>query len=366
MPLTYHMLDYIHEGPRALEKTLEANAEKAEEIAGLVKKGDFERIIVTGMGSSYTASVMAAPLLVWHSPAPVQVVESSEFGNLPARLVNNKTMVIAVSRSGERGAVSQAVEQAAQQGAAVVAVTGVAGSSITRPARSVMVTAEGPEMTFPKTKSVLACAGLLMRVAVALAEANDEAAGRQRVELKNMPGVLERVLDSIEPELCRLMPEIERTELLAIAGSGSNYGVALEAALKIQEASGVPSYGNGTNAFLNGPLGAMNSKWLVIPLITSRDRELSEKVLRIARHLGAHTLAVTEPGVSLSEAPEHCLSLPAKVDALLAALAFLPPIQLLAYYRTVARGLNPDAPASMQSILEAILPPGREEPELRK
>ena len=360
------MLKYIHEGPQALERTLEANEDRIREVAELVRKGGIERIIVTGIGSSYTAPVMAQPLWVWHSPVPVQVVESSEFENLPARLVNQKTMVVAVSRSGERGAVSQAVEQAARAGACLVAVTGVAGSSITREARFVILTGEGPEITFPKTKSVMACAGVLMRLALALGEPDDAAAGRRLLELNGMPARLENTLEKVECKLCRLIPAIEDSELVVIAGSGGNYGVALEAALKLQEASHVPGYGNRISAFLNGPIGAVNAHWLVILLITPRDQEVSEKVLRISRSLGARSLAVIEPGITLGEKPDYCLSLPAQVDAFLAPLAYLVPMHLHAYYRTVARGLDPDAPASMNTILEAILPPGREEPELRK
>jgi len=363
---TYHMIDYIHEGPRALALTLEANEDRILEIAELVKNGSIERIILTGIGSSYTSSVMSVPLFVCHSPVPVQVVESSEFQNLPQRLVNKRTMVVAISRSGERGAVTNAVKEAAQNGACGVVVTGVADSSLAKQARFAVITGEGPEITFPKTKSVVACTGLLMRLALALAEANDATAHKRLVELQNLPAVMERTFDHLESDLSKLIPTIESRELVAIVGTGSNYGVALEAALKLQEASHVPTYGGRTSALLNGPIGALNTKWLVVALVTNQDKDLSEKVLHIARNLQAGTLCVIEPGLSIAEKPDHCLTLPAKVDGFLAALVYLLPMQLLAYYRTVARGLNPDAPASMNSILEAILPPGREEPELRK
>lgn len=366
MPSPYHMLDYIHEGPKALALTLEANEDRIEEIAELVKKGSLERIILTGIGSSYTSSVMSGPLFVCHSPAPVHVVEASEFQNLPARLVNERTMVVAISRSGERGAVTNAVKEAAQNGACAVVVTGVADSSISKQARFILVTGEGPEITFPKTKSVVACTGVLMRLALALADANDASAGKRLLELKSMPAVMERTFDHIESDLSKLIPAIEGLELVAIVGTGSNYGVALEAALKLQEASQVPTYGGRTSALLNGPIAAVNAKWLVVALVTNQDKDVSEKVLRISRQLQARTLCVIEPGLSIGEKPDHCLTLPAMVDGFLAALVYLLPMQLLAYYRTVARGLNPDAPAAMNIILQAILPPGREEPELRK
>jgi glucosamine--fructose-6-phosphate aminotransferase (isomerizing) len=360
------MLKYIHEGPRSLALTLEANEDRIQEIARLVKNGSIERIILTGIGSSYTSAVMSAPLFVCHSPVPVQVVESSEFQNLPRRLVNKKAMVIAVSRSGERGAVTNAVREAAQNGACTVAVTGVADSLMAKQAKFPVVTREGPEITFPKTKSVVACTGALMRLALALAEANDGTACKRLLELKNMPAVMERTFDYLESDLSNLISAIESRELVAIVGTGSNYGAALEAALKQQEASHVPTYGGLTSALLNGPIAALNAKWLLVALVTNQDKDLSEKVLHIARRLQACTLCVIEPGLSITEKPDLSLTLSIKVDSFLAALVYLLPMQLLAYFQTVARGMNPDAPASMNSILEAILPPGREEPELRK
>jgi glucosamine--fructose-6-phosphate aminotransferase (isomerizing) len=360
------MLDYIHEGPRALALTLHANEDRIVEIAELVKQGSMERIILTGIGSSYTSAVMSAPLFVCYSPVPVQVVESSEFQNLPRRLVNKRTMVVAISRSGERGAVTNAAKEAARNDACAVVVTGVADSSLAKQARYAVTTREGPEITFPKTKSVVACTGVLMRLALALAEATDVTACKRLLELQNLPAILERTFDHLESDLSNLISAIESRELVAIVGTGSNYGVALEAALKLQEASHVPTYGGRTSALLNGPIGALNAKWLVVALITNQDKDLSEKVLHIARRLQACTLCVIEPGLSISEKPDLSLTLSIKVDSFLAALVYLLPMQLLAYFQTVARGMNPDAPASMNSILEAILPPGREEPELRK
>ncbi len=366
MSLQYHMLDYIYKGPESLELTLKAIEEPIQAVAEAVKKGRFERIILTGIGSSYTASVMSAPLFAWYSPVPVQVVESWEFTKLPRHLVNEKTLVVATSRSGERGFVIDSLKRAAQNGAYAVAVTGIGDSLMTEQADLTIVTKEGPEITYPKTKSVVACVGTLMRLALALAEPNDARANECLLELRSMPAVLERTLAHIEPALKRLIPMIEKHELIAITGTGSNYGVALEGALKVQETSGVPTHGSSTSAFLTGFVGAMTGKWLVITLVTNQDEDLSVSALHIARHFGARTVCVIEPGLSIAEECDHCLTLPTTVDSLLAGLVYLLPMQLFTYFLTIAKGMNPDAPAAMSIVLEAILPPGREEPELRR
>jgi fructoselysine-6-P-deglycase FrlB-like protein len=108
------MLDYIHEAPESLELTLEANEDLILKLAAFVKKANFWRIIITAIDSSYTASVMSAPLFVCYSPVPVQVVELSEFSKLPKRLVSENTLVVATSRSGERGFVTDSLKEAVQ------------------------------------------------------------------------------------------------------------------------------------------------------------------------------------------------------------------------------------------------------------
>jgi fructoselysine-6-P-deglycase FrlB-like protein len=92
------MREYIQAGPACLDRTLKALEDPILEIADDVKNGRFERIILSGIGSSYTASVMAAPLFTWYSPVPVHVIDSWEFTTLPTQLVNEKTLVVAISR----------------------------------------------------------------------------------------------------------------------------------------------------------------------------------------------------------------------------------------------------------------------------
>jgi len=365
MTSQYRMLGYIQAGPTCLDLTLKSVEEPAETIAESVKQGQFERIILTGIGSSYTASLISAPLFAWYSPVPVQVVDSWEFTNLPRRLVNEKTLVVAISRSGERGLVIDSLKRAEHDGAYVVAVTGMPGSLITEYARLTIVTQEGPEITYPKTKSVICCAGALMRLALALADRSDAEAKKHVIELRAMPEVLECTLRHTERAVAGLIPAIEKHELIGLMGTGSNYGVALEGALKLQETSNLPTFGASTCDFHGGLVGGVTSKWLVVALVTRQDQNLNLGVLHIARELGAGIACVSEPNLNAAEQCAHCVTLPTSVDSLLSGLVYLVPMQLLTYLLTVAKGKNPDSPASMDIMLKALLPPGREEPELR-
>ncbi len=362
MSQPYHMIGYIHEGPDALRRTLDANAAALEYIAGQVRAAGIQRIVLTGVGSSYTAPMMALPAFHYHCPLPTYVMSGPELGYYATHWVNARTMVIAVSRSGERGVVVDTLDDARRRGAFAVAVTGVGESLLAKKADLALVTAEGPEKTWPKTKSVVTATGLLMRLALTLAKPEDEEVAQRLHWLLHAPQAMSATIEHLEPALRALLPSIETQELLAIVGTGANYGTAIEGAMKVMEASAVTTRFDTTDGLLNGPVGGFDAQWLVVALVTALDRGQTVELLRVARGLGARSLCVCPPQLELNSLADHVLTLPQAPDSLLGALLYLVPLQLLAYYWTVARGMNPDEPASKQAILNAVLPPGREEP----
>jgi glucosamine--fructose-6-phosphate aminotransferase (isomerizing) len=362
MSKTYHMIGYIHEGPDSLRRTLDANEAALEYVAGQVRAAGIQRIVLTGVGSSYTAPMMAMPAFRYHCPVPTFITSGPELGYYALRWVNEQTMVIAVSRSGERGVVVDTLGDASNRGAFTVAVTGVGQSLLAKKADLALVTAEGPEKTWPKTKSVVTATGLLMRLALALAKPEDEEAAQRLHWLLHAPQAMSATIEQLEPALQALLPSIEAHELLAIVGTGANYGTAIEGAMKVMEASSIATRFDTTDGLLNGPVGGFDARWLVAALVTAVDRQQTVELLRVARGLGARSLCVCPPQLELNGLADYVLTLPQPPDALLGALLYLVPLQLLAYYWTVARGMNPDEPACQQAILDAVLPPGRQEP----
>jgi glucosamine--fructose-6-phosphate aminotransferase (isomerizing) len=362
MAKSYHMIGYIHEGPDALRRTLDANEAALEYIAGQARAAGIQRIVLTGVGSSYTAPMMALPTFHYHCALPTYVMPGPELGHYASRWANAQTMVIAVSRSGERGVVIDTLDDARQQGAFAVAVTGVSESLLAKKANLALVTAEGPEKTWPKTKSVVTATGLLMRLALTLSRPEDKQAAQRLHWLLHAPQAMSATIEALEPAVQALLPSIETQELLAIVGTGANYGTAIEGAMKVMEASSTTTRFDTTDGLLNGPVSGFDARWLLVALATTLDQEETVRLLRVARSLGARSLCICPPNMELSGLTDHVLTLPQPPDELLGALVYLVPLQLLAYYWTVARGMNPDEPASKQAILDAILPPGREEP----
>lgn len=366
MTETYHMLEYIRESPAALERTIFANEAELLKIAAQVKEKNIQRIVITGLGSSYTAALIAAPLFIRHSRLPVQILPATELTPYLPGLQDRKTLLIAVSRSGERGWVVDSFQAAIQQGIPGVVVTGTPGSLLAQKASTVLLTREGPEITFAKTKSVTTCAGLLARLALALAAPEDLEAQIRVQKLWKMPKDLAETITACETQIQALMPSIQHHKIGMVGGTLSNYGAAVEGALKIQESGGAVMMANDTGDILHGPWGPVTSDWLITLLVTDFDRELCEKTLSLAGKFQAKRMVIAEPEMQLSQVSEFEITLPVKPDLLMSGLIYLAPLQLLTYSMAIANQLNPDAPANMRAMLDAMLPPGREEPELKE
>jgi glucosamine--fructose-6-phosphate aminotransferase (isomerizing) len=359
---THQMLEYIREEPLAVANTIRIARERIGDLQDLISRRPPKRVVFTGFGSSYTAACMAAPLLGECISVPVTVAVATELVANPGLRLDKDTLVVLVSRSGERGWLVDAEKAASQAGAATVAVTAVESSLLAREANLVIPTGEGPEAAFAKTKSVLASAVALMQIGLAFAEPSPARARRENV-LAAIPDLLETCIKNAERSAAEIVPWLVTCDHALLVGSAGNFGVAQEAALKLQEASGTTAQYDNTGNALHGALGVIGPRWAFVALVTPNDYTLDLELLRLIGQFGAERLCISEPGLDVGADTERLLLVPAVDDPLLAPLVYLPPLQILTYLLAVARGLNPDKPASAEIMLKAMLPAGREEPD---
>jgi glucosamine--fructose-6-phosphate aminotransferase (isomerizing) len=359
------MIEYIRDEPELLARTFADSESAVGQLVRGVRRGTWRRLVIVGLGSSYTASLMAFPAYRLHSPVPVEILPSSELAYYEQRWLGPRTIVLSVSRSGERGWVVAAQRAARAAGAFTVAMTGVPDSLLAEEAELVLPTSEGPEITFSKTKSVITCAGLLMRLALRLAPVSDSQARRRLAMLNDMPSSIDRTIRSAEPAIEAVVPHLAEIGHITLCGSASNHGAALEGAIKIHETSFVPAKADDTGDCLHGVLGTSDARSLLVALLGSQDAEATRAVLALAGVYGARRLVISEPGLAGPGEAEYVVEVAGPVDPVLAGLVYLPPLQLLTYYLTLARGKNPDAPCYMKAQFAAMLPAGRQEPELR-
>lgn len=362
----YHMIDYIHEGPEALRKTLVENEEKLLRFVDRCHVHGINRLVVTGLGSSFAAAKMAEPIFRSACPLPVMMVNSEEAVYYSRNWFGPESLVVSISRSGERGSAVEVQKMIRDAGGLGLAVTSRSDNLLAEYAGETFVTQEGPEISFPKTKSVLACAGILMRLALGFGDRKDPQIIEWLERLRKIPDIVEENINILEPAIKELLPEITAHRMLNVVGTGSNHGLALDAAVKVQESSFVTTRGDSTAGLFHGPVGALNKYWLVLALVTPADREVSAELLKQVRTFKAHSLCVQDPLVDMGKNADFTISLSSSEDIRLAALAYMPAVQLLAYYWTTARGMNPDKPSSMESLMDAMVPPGRSEAEFKQ
>jgi glucosamine--fructose-6-phosphate aminotransferase (isomerizing) len=178
-----------------------------------------------------------------------------------------------------------------------------------------------------------------------------------------MPELLESGLQSAEQSADYVAEQLARCQFALITGTAGNQGVAQEAALKIQECAAMPSQWDEAGSAYYGTVTILGPAWLLVSLVTRADYQLNRSLLKLAGRFGANRLCVAEPHLDLVDSTEHLLQVPESTERLLAPLLFLPPLYLLTYHLAVGRGLNPDEPVFSETMLRAMLPPGREEPD---
>jgi glucosamine--fructose-6-phosphate aminotransferase (isomerizing) len=358
------MLDYIREQPESVANTRRVCRPGIAELQQIWAGMPPKHVIVAGLGSSYTAAQMASPLLRRCLPVPTSVTVATEVGVDLGLPLGPDTLVVLVSRSGERGGIVDAQLAARRAGATCVAVTAVESSLLGQGADVVIVTGEGPESTYAKTKSVIATATALMELGLAFG-ADAEEMSRLEAALARVPAILTREIEEAEHHLEPLASRLARHQSALITGTAGNQGVAQEGAIKIQEAAALTCEWDEAGSAYYGTVTILNPGWLFVALVTRADYQLSRALLDLAGQFGAYRLCIAEPGLELDGNAEAVVRVGEAGDPLLAPLLFLPPIHLLTYHLAAGRGLNPDEPLFADMMLKAMLPPGREEPDWR-
>lgn len=359
----YHMRSYILENGAALDRTLRQSEASLQAVAAEAHARGCARIVLSGVGSSYTAASAAKLAFDDLVREPTYVIPTTEL-RYHGALLDEQTLVVVLSRSGERRRVLDGLSVAEESGAFTVAVTGAADSLMAQIAARTVLTAEGPEISFTKTKSVTAGIGVFLSLALALSNRDIDDLTGLRAALGRLPAAIDQTLDRAAPDVERLAGRLGCDRVI-IAGTGPNAGVAMELALTLQESALVAAQWSDTGNLLHGPLCPLDENWLVALLVTPDDLQLSADTFRVVQALGARTLAVAPSDMTIEPAPDDTLRLTELPERILWPLLYLPILQLLTYHWTVARGLNPDSPSGSELMLNAMLPPGRAEPEAR-
>jgi glucosamine--fructose-6-phosphate aminotransferase (isomerizing) len=350
------MLKEIHEQPRALRETLRGRIGED----GLIQLSELDmtdaqvstidRVFITACGTSFHAGLVAKTLIEAWARIPVEVVVSSEF-RYRDPLVDDCTLVVAITQSGETADTLAGVREARQRGGKVIAITNVVGSRVTRESDGVIYTHAGPEIGVAATKTFTAQIAALYVLALYLAQKrgtlDHRRIGAIWTQLQEVPGHIETILSDVSAvQECAAVYKDRYSSLFL--GRGIGVPVAMEGALKLKEISYIHAEAYAAGEMKHGPIALITSEVPVVVVATRS--ETYEKVvsnIQEVRARGAEVISVATQGDhDIAKHSEHVLYVP-DVPEMLSAIPAVVPLQLLAYYIAKYRGCNVDQPRNL-------------------
>jgi glucosamine--fructose-6-phosphate aminotransferase (isomerizing) len=353
------MLREIYEQPEAIARTLQKSAPEAERLLELYPTKDFDLIYITGSGTSYHAGLAGQYAMAGITKTSTSVIPSSEFKYWVPRAVGKKSLVFAVSQSGESADVLSAATVARDNGSVVVAITNTPGSSLTRLAHLSVHTYAGEEKALTATKTYTAQLATMFTIAIASAErlrVSDEGTlSRLKKTIMEVPQWVKDTLSATETQVTRLAERLKSNKFIFLLGSGPNYATALEGALKLKEAAEIFAEGFATREFIHGPMQLVHEGTPILVFMPhSEGREESIRSITNIRELGARMVLVTCYGEErdIDGRSFECINVESKVDEIFTPIVYIVPIQLFAFHAAIKKGLDPDKPEKLTKVVK--------------
>jgi glucosamine--fructose-6-phosphate aminotransferase (isomerizing) len=352
----HFMLKEIHEQPQALRQCLAGRLDprgtvRTDELAGMdAALASVDRVEFVACGSaSYAALVGAAAVQEW-TGLPARVTVGSEFRYSPPPL-DARTLVIAVTQSGETADTIAPTRLARERGCPIIAVTNTVGSAITREADAVLYLQAGPEIAVAASKTFTTQVLTLVLVAAQIARIRgtlDPGVEARLVrDLRALPDAAQRALDNASG-VAAIAGRYVHSRGFMFVGRGYTYPTAMEGALKLKEVSYLHAEGYAAGELKHGPISLLDAECPLVAVAT--DSAVYEKLvsnIMEGRARDARVIAVaTEGDDQVERFADEVLWVPPTHETLGPILAIIP-LQLFAYHAAVARGTDVDQPRNL-------------------
>ena len=351
----HFMLKEIMEQPRALKATIEPRIREGriqlegfaltkEELQGI------RRVVITACGSAYHAGCVGRYVMEELTRIPVEVDIASEL-RYRHPIIDEHTLVIVISQSGETADTIAALKECKNLGARTLAVVNVVGSTVAKLAHSVLYTWAGPEIAVATTKGYTTQLAVLILLAVYMARELgrlDETRYAQLVEgIAALPERSQRAID-LNRRMETLAQKYHSTDSLFFIGRNLDYAVAMEASLKLKEISYIHSEAYAAGELKHGTIALIDQGRLVVALAchTALFDKLMSNVKEVKAR-GARVLGVVQEGEHRIFAEADDALLVPQTDPLLLPIPEIIPLQLFAYYVAKANGCDIDKPKNL-------------------
>lgn len=354
----HFMLKEIMEQPEALRRAISPRIKDGRVIFDdlklpVEKMREFTRIFIVACGSSYHVGMIGKYNLEHLLRRNVEVVLASEF-RYSDPIVDDKSLVIVISQSGETLDTMAALREAKKRGGYILSIVNVVGSSIARESDDVLYTWAGPEIAVATTKAYSTQLAVLDMIGLAFGEAlgtvKKEEYNEAVAELQNLPEKMEQFLAS---ESCEAIPKYASQYFnhnsVFFIGRNLDYALGLEGSLKLKEISYIHSEAYASGELKHGTISLIEDGTLVIALGTYAplfDKAMSNVVEVKARGADVLALATESHRGEMAKTVENVITIPDTAQMLLPSLGVVP-LQLLAYYIALQRGCDIDKPRNL-------------------
>lgn len=348
------MLKEIYEQPNSIRETIGSRLKLNEKInfADLNISKEYlstiNKIFIVACGTAMHAGLTGKKMIENLCNIPVEVDIASEF-RYRNPIIDNKTLCIFVSQSGETADTIAALKLSRSKGAKTLAISNVIGSSITREADFTIYTHAGPEIAVASTKAYTSQVVLMAILSIYFAEILETQSSSDLNTLKSdileLPIKIEEVLDNCS-EIKTFAKKVFDEKDMFFLGRGTDYNVALEGSLKLKEISYIHSEAYASGELKHGPIALIDDGVTVISILT--DKDLIEKSVSNIQEVitrGAHTLVVTNQDLPNNNF-DAVINIPT-TNPLISPILSVIPLQLLSYYISKEKGLDVDKPRNL-------------------
>lgn len=343
----HYMLKEIHEQPSAIRRTIsdiigETGKIKLKNLhLNRQQIGEINNVVFVACGSAYHVGTIGAYLCERLFNRPSKAVIASEFRYMHPFL-DEKTLVIVISQSGETADTLAATRIASQSGAHVVGIVNVENSTIAQECENIIMTQAGREVAVATTKAYSAQLAVIYALIIFLAESSGCIPRKESIrlvsELKAIPEKLEKLLSDSE-KIQNYAKITENSNYICFIGRGFDYCTAMEASLKLKEISYIPCEAYAAGELKHGTISLIDENSLTIALCGTK--ELRSKVLSNINEIKARG------GKTLTVATEDADIIIPKTEDIFMPMLEIIPMQLLAYYTALNRGCPIDKPRNL-------------------
>lgn len=353
----HFMLKEVHEQPNGVKETLIRRLNANEEIQLddiKMTKEDLDKInkvYIIACGTAYHAGLVGKFAIEKFAKIPVITDIASEF-RYRDPFVDENTLVILVSQSGETADTLASLRYAKDKGARILSVTNVVGSSIARESDDVFYTWAGPEISVASTKAyttqLVSFYMIALDFAIKKGTITKEFYNDMIEKLKEMPEKVEKALEQEEYIKNEVAPTLKEATSAFYLGRGLDYNLAMEGALKIKEISYIHAEAFAAGELKHGTIALIEKGTPVIAIATQED--LFEKMasnMEEVRARGAYVIAIAqEKHKEVEKSADKVIYIP-NVDDILSSILTVLPLQILSYYVAVQRGCDVDKPRNL-------------------